>query len=469
MGNASAAHIDTWVQDGTNVLDADQFGSIQTASPAKDIRVQKFEPLRQVNPVSGYGKNDVLVIFGEVFARGYVNGLIDEAKKAGMTVMYGTVGRRDENEQLRPLTAEELAEKDQPLVNVPLECGFDLAKSGKGLSPCDQLKGLKLSEWDKATLDLAQVEEARKAGRESFRARVKQYLAELQQQIPDGAKVLIAHTMAGGVPRAKIMMPVMNRVFKGTATSSKEFWEGDLGRLCEMSFMDVSANSLADLIELSSGLRESVAKNGGQVSYVAYGYHGNEILIAGEYHWQSYSPYLQGFAKIELENIARRATEMGVKACVFNAPEILTNSSSIFLGVEVALYPLLAAFKKEAPDHPVTRKLLAECADLLKPEHSVDELIELTDNYFRSDIIQRWTKFEQWPQHNAPEQMELMHATSKKIIDMHKDSRKLLTAALSEIVFKACGYAMLHEALNPRQAVWWVGHQFVASTAARLA
>jgi hypothetical protein len=156
-----------------------------------------------------------------------------------------------------------------------------------------------------------------------------------------------------------------------------------------------------------------------------------------------------------------------VRASVFNAPEILTNSSSIFLGVEVALYPLLAAFKKEAPDHPVTKKLLAECADLLKPEHTIDALIELTDGYFRSDIIQRWTNFEQWPQHNAPEQMELMLATSKTIIDMHKDDRKLLTAVLSEIVFKACGYAMLNEALNPRQPVWWVGHQFVATAATK--
>lgn len=428
--------------------------------------MQKFEPLRQVNATSGYGKKDVLVIFGEVFARGYVNGLIDEAKKVGMKVIYSTVGRRDENEQLRPLTAEELAEKDQPLVNVPLECGFDLAKSSKGQSPCDQLKGLKLSEWNKATLDFAQVEESRKAGRESFRTRVKQYLVELQKQIPEGANVLVAHTMAGGVPRAKIIMPVMNRVFKGSGdryASSKEFWEGDMGRFCEMSFMDVTADSLADLIELSAGLREKVSKNGGQTSYVAYGYHGTEIFISGEYHWQSYAPYLQGFAKVELENIARRATKDGVKVCVFNAPEILTNSSSIFLGVEVALYPLLGAFKKEAPNHPVTKKLLTECAELLKPEHSLDELIALTDSYFRSDIIQRWTKFEQWPQHNGPEQMELMHQTSKKIISMHKDDRKLLTAALSEIVFKACGYAMLHEALKPRQSVWWVGHDFVTA------
>jgi len=44
------------------------------------------------------------------------------------------------------LTVEELAGKDQPLINLPLECGFDLAKSKKGNTPCDQLKGLKLSE-----------------------------------------------------------------------------------------------------------------------------------------------------------------------------------------------------------------------------------------------------------------------------------------------------------------------------------
>lgn len=429
--------------------------------------MHQLKPLRDVNAVSGYGEKDVLVIFGEVFARGYVNGLIEEAKKAGMTVIYGTVGRRDENDQLRPLTADELAAKDQPLVNVPLECGFDLAKSNQGLSPCDQLKGLKLSEWNKATLDFAQVAEARAAGRQDFRARVKQYLAELEKQIPDGANVLIAHTMAGGVPRAKIIAPIMSRVFKGSDVSSKEFWDGDVGRFCDMSFMDVTANSLGDLVELSAGLRDQVAKNGGQVSYVAYGYHGAEIYVAGAYPWQSYSPYLQGFAKIELENIARRALNDGVRVCVFNAPEILTNSSSIFQGVEIALYPLLGAFMKEAPDHPVTRTLMEQCARLLRPEHTVDALIELTDGYFRSDIIQRWTQFAQWPQHSGTEQMELMQATSKKIVDMHKDRRELLTATLSDVVIKACGHAMLREAPNPREPVWWIGHRFVTSVSVR--
>lgn len=428
--------------------------------------MQAYHPLREVPSKVPYSNKDVLVIFGEVFARGYVNGLIDEAKKTGMKVIYSTVGRRDENENLRPLNAEELATKDQPLINVPLECGFDLAKSSKGRSPVDQLKGLKLSESAKAQMDFGEVEESRRKGRDDFRKRVQTYMVELEKMIPTGANVMFAHTMAGGVPRAKIILPVMNRVFKGHGeryASSREFWESTLGKFCEMSFMDVTANSFADLIELSTPLREKIKKNGGQASYVAYGYHGTEILMGNEYRWQSYAPYLQGFAKLELERIAGRAMKDGVPACAFNAPEILTNSSSIFLGVEVALYPLLGTFRKEGPNHPITKQLEKDCAALLKPDHSLDEILKITDAYFRSDIIlKRWSEYDQWPQHNGPEQMELMRTTSEKIIDMHKDDKQLLTARLSEIVFNACGKAMLHEGFKPRQNAWWVGHDLVA-------
>ncbi|MGE4132216.1 MAG: hypothetical protein AB7F86_11300 [Bdellovibrionales bacterium] len=429
--------------------------------------MQEFKPLRQLRADSGFKKGDVLVVFGEVFARGYVNGLIDEAKAAGMKVIYGTVGRRDENQKLRPLTAEEMKEKDQPLINVPLECGFDMEPSAQGTRPIDQLQGLKLSEWNKAKMDWPQVEDSRKRGRESFKTRVREYLNALQAEIPKGANVLFAHTMAGGVPRAKIIMPVMNRVFKGHGdryASSREFWDGELGRFCQMSFMDVTAKSLEDLIELSAPLREKIKADGGRACYVAYGYHGTEILMGSEYKWQSYSPYLQGFAKIELENIAKRAMASGVDACVFNAPEILTNSSSIFLGVEVALYPLLGAFKKEKPNAPITKELLSTCGSLLKPDHNLEEILSLTDSYFRSDIIgKKWSDYPGWPQHNGPEQMALMRTTSEKIIDMHADEKNLLTARLSEIVFRACGVTMLREALKPREPVWWIGHDLVAT------
>lgn len=229
--------------------------------------------------------------------------------------------------------------------------------------------------------DLNQVEESRRKGRDSFRTRIKQHTADLQKMISAGANVLVAHTMASGVPRAKIILPVMNRVFKGHGdryASSREFWENPLGRLASQSFMDVTANSFADLIELTQGLRDQVKKRRRRdfVRRFWLPWHrnpdGQRVLLA------ILLALLQGFAKMELENVAVRASKDGVKACVFNAPEILTNSSSIFLGVEVALYPLLGAFRREAPDHPVTKKLEAECNSLLKPEHNLDEILDMT-------------------------------------------------------------------------------------------
>ena len=430
--------------------------------------MSKFTPLRSLRPESGFTNQDVLVIFGEVFARGYVNGLIEEARAAGLKVIYSTVGRRDESNRLRPLNAEELATKDQPLVNIPLECGFDLEAPPGGPSPVEQLKGLKLSEWNQARLDEGQVADSRRLGRESFRGRVREYVTALEKMIPADANVLFAHTMAGGIPRAKIIMPVINRVFKGYGdrfASSEEFWRGPLGRLCDQSFMDVTAHTLDDLIELSEPLRARARKNHRDVAYVAYGYHGTEILMGDQYRWQSYSPYLQGFAKLELERIAARHGAAGVSASVYNAPEILTNSSSIFLGVEVALYPLLGALKHEGGDHPLTRELEKSCQALLKPGHSLGEIMTLTDSYFRSAIIQKWTDYPAWPQHNGPEQMELMRTTSEKIVDMHRDEKHLLTARLSELVFRACGKAMFTEALKPRAHVCWVGHDLVAKSA----
>ena len=44
--------------------------------------MQAFQPLRYKPSSTRFSKKDVLVVFGEVFARGYVNGLIDEAKKS---------------------------------------------------------------------------------------------------------------------------------------------------------------------------------------------------------------------------------------------------------------------------------------------------------------------------------------------------------------------------------------------------
>ena len=129
--------------------------------------------------------------------------------------------------------------------------------------------------------------------------------------------------------------------------SSRALLDSDLGKLILMNFDEVTANSFQYLIEGTAALRQRLENSGGQVRYSAYGYHGTEILINGDYQWQTYTSYTQGYAKMRLERIAEAAWEKGIKATVFNCPEIRTNSSDIFVGVELSLFPLLTALKKE--------------------------------------------------------------------------------------------------------------------------
>src|SRR5450830_1393553 len=81
------------------------------------------QSLRHIPHSTTFKQGDVFVLFGELFGRGYVNGLIDEARKAGMTIVGITVGRRDDDNKLRELTAEEHAEAEAKLggkiINVP--------------------------------------------------------------------------------------------------------------------------------------------------------------------------------------------------------------------------------------------------------------------------------------------------------------------------------------------------------------
>jgi hypothetical protein len=426
----------------------------------------EFNPLRKLPPKPQFSTGDTLVIFGEVFERGYVNGVIDEARAAGVNVIYSTVGRRDENMQLRKLTDEEITAKGQtPLINVPLEAGFDLEPDQNGIRPVDQLKEYGLTGWEDAHLDWPSLESARLRGIERFRHSTKEFLSQVRKQIDPKKNLIFAHTMAGGFPRARVVMPIANRVFKGSGarySSSEVFWKSEIGQLCEKSFNEVTAETFHHLLDLSTDIREQVTKNGANVSYVAFGYHGNEVLVGDRYEWYSYSPYLQGFAKVRLEDIATEFFAKGVHAQVFNVPEILTNSSSIFLGVEVVLYPLMRALKKEQPHSAAVKTLLQTAQEKLKDEFKIDDLDRLTQDYLHNPIVREWPKYKGWPQHNGPEQMELMRNCSSKIIEMHKNANNLMTADLSEIVFRACGKVMFHETAKPSKPVVWICHDLVA-------
>lgn len=427
-------------------------------------------PMRQIPSEAKYKRGDVLVVFGELFSRGYANGIVDEAENAGLKIIRSTVGRRDETGNLRALTADELAAQPKPFINIPLEAGFDMEPcSQDGTSPVDQIKGVKMSEWDAAKLDWRKVQDSRLRATERFRRNVAAYMKELEQHVPKGANVLFAHTMAGGVPRAKILMPTMNRVFKGTGDrhlSSEQFWKSDLGRFCEMNFEDVTAQTLSHLIELSAPIRERLQREGGSCRYVAYGYHGTEVLTRGEYVWQSYAPYLQGWAKIKLEDVAVEAWKKGIKATVYNCPEILTNSSSIFVGVEVPLYPFIAAMKKEGASAPKIQETLSRAMALLKPEYGFDEIVRFTDQALSSPELRSVCHFTKWPEHNNKAQMEALIAASDKLVEMHKDPKNLITFVLSEEIFRATGHVMYHDSWALQEPVYWLGHDVLAKALA---
>lgn len=422
-----------------------------------------LNPLRKLENQNTWKKNDALVLFGELFQRGYANGLVEEAEKHQMQIIKGTVGRRDKDE-LRALNAEELAAVQGPIINIPLEAGFDMDKNSKGISPIDMIKDVKLGQWEDLKLDFSAIEECRKAGVVRFKKQLSQYVAELEKHIVPGRNFLLAHLMAGGVPRAKIIMPLMNRVFKGTGDrhlESEKFWNSDLGRLCQLNFIEVTAETYRHFVEGTAGFRDKVKQAGGHVSYLAYGYHGTEIRIENQLSWQTYTPYLQGWAKMKLEDISKSFFGQGISSCVYNCPEILTNSSSIFQGVEVSLYPLLKALELEQPE--VAKQVSAQCQSLLKAGASLTDVFQIIKKYYaQPEIIAMNREYARWPMQSTQTQMEVMLKCSDELIDLHESPKQLMTAILSEVVFKSCGRLMLNDSLKPSSPARWIGHDAVA-------
>jgi hypothetical protein len=428
----------------------------------------EYRPLRELPQAPGYGPGDVLVLIGELFGRGYANGIIEAARRRGVTVIGTTVGRRDGDGTLRPLTAEELAEAEANLggtiINIPLEAGFDMEIVDGALSPCDMLKGVKPDAIASLTLDWQAVEAARSQAVGRFVTNMGAVASQLETMIPAGANVVFAHAMAGGMLRARVLMPLLNRVFKGTGDkylASEAFWQTELGRLCSTNFDEVTAETFRHLIVATAGIRGRNTAAGGRVSYTAYGYHGCEVFMAGAYTWQSYTPYLQGWAKMRLEAIAEEAWQQGVRACVFNAPEILTNSSALFLGVELSLYPLLAAVEREG-GQAAAAGLRQVCQELLREGETVDTLLARAEAYLCSPVLKPFADYGTWPHHNTPAQAELMLGASAELMACNADPKRMVCAELSQVVFTAVGDLMFSSAWELPAPVLWLNHDVVA-------
>jgi len=425
--------------------------------------MDRYFPLQKLPAKAGYKKGDVFVLIGELFGRGYANGIVDEARKAGMTIIGTTVGRRDSDGTLRPLIAEELAEAEANLggriINIPLEAGFDLEQASDGQSYADILKSVKPDSFESFVCDKARLDEVRAKGTARFKSNLAAVVAQLQMEIPAGVNVLFSHAMAGGIPRVRLFMPLLNRVFKGTGDrylASAEFWKSGLGELCQASFNEVSADTFAYLLEATAAVRATNA-----VRYTAYGYHGCAVLINGVYTWQSYTPYVQGWAKIRLEDHAIKSKEQGIIATVYNCPEIQTNSSALFMGVEISLYPLLEALKREG-DSAAAKAVFAECQALLNDGVALDDLLKAAEKYLSSPIMKQFAKLSEWPHHNTLEQMELMLASSAELIALNRTPKEIVCAPLSRVVFQSTGYLMFHDSWAPEKPVAWLNHDIIA-------
>ncbi len=424
--------------------------------------------LREIPHTNIFRKGDVFVLFGELFGRGYANGLINEAKKSGMTIIGITVGRRDENNALRALTSEELAEAEANLggriINVPLMAGFDLDAPAGEPTPTDLLAGMTLKSWQEDKLNWAHIEKCREVGVKRFKDSVALVMSELDGMIPDGSNAFFAHTMAGGIPKVKVFLAIANRIYKGRGErfmSSRALLDSDLGRLILMNFDEVTANTFQYLIEGSASIRARLEKTGGQVRYTAYGYHGTEILIDGKYQWQTYSNYTQGQAKMRLENVAKNAWAKNIKATVYNCPEIRTNSSDIFAGVELSLFPLLKALRQENGGAWAEQQWQA-CRPLLQEGITLEALLQKIEDYNTSSVMKEFRNFAAWPMDNSEALAELMIGTSDEIIQMHVDRKELVVGVLSALVLEGTGPLMFYETSNPAGPVLWLNHDIIA-------
>ncbi len=424
--------------------------------------------LNRLSENTTFRRGDVFVLFGELFGRGYATGLLDEAKRAGMEIVGITVGRRDENNALRPLNAEELSAAEAQLggriINIPLMAGFDLDAPTGGPTPTDLLADMTLESWEHDKLDWDYIAQCRDIATARFTEALSQVMSVLDGMIADGRNVFFAHTMAGGIPKAKVFLVVANRIYKGTGSrhmSSQRLIESDLGKLILQNFDEVSANTFRHLLDFSAAIRERVEASGGQVRYTAYGYHGSAVLIDGNYRWQTYTNYTQGYAKMRLEGIAQEAWAAGIKATVYNCPEIRTNSSDVFTGIELPLIPLLLALKKENGGTWADEQWRA-CAQLLDDGLTMDDVFQKIRAMQESEVMSPFYDFSAWPMPNSQAQADLTIGTSNEITRMHRDSKVMMSDLLSALVVKSTGQLIFGESSEPSGPVLWLNHDIVA-------
>lgn len=112
-----------------------------------------------------------------------------------MKIVGITVGRRNEDNTLRPLDAEELAAAEERLggkiINIPLMAGFDLDAPEGGQTPTDLLADMSLTSWEDDKLDWSYIEQCQNISAKRFTDALTQVMAELDGMIGKGQNVFL--------------------------------------------------------------------------------------------------------------------------------------------------------------------------------------------------------------------------------------------------------------------------------------
>jgi hypothetical protein len=131
------------------------------------------------------------------------------------------------------------------------------------------------------------------------------------------------------------------------------------------------------------------------------------------------------------------------------------------MGVEISLYPLFEAMKKEG-DSPAAKALFAECQALLNDGVTIEDILKAAEKYLSSPIMKKFDKLSEWPHHNTAEQMELMLAASAELIAMNVSPKEIVCAPLSRVVFQSTGSLIFHDSWAPEKPVAWLNHDIIA-------
>jgi hypothetical protein len=147
---------------------------------------------------------------------------------------------------------------------------------------------------------------------------------------------------------------------------------------------------------------------------------------------------------------------------VFDAPEVWTNSSALFRGVEVSLYPLLAALRREGATSPAAEGVWGRCRTLLRGDATLERHLERAEQYLASPAVAPLRDLGSWPQHATPEQMDAMLAASEDLLGMSADPKNPVCAELSREVVASVGRLMLDGSWEAPAPVLWLNHDVVA-------